>query len=110
MDIDIIERKPLSMHALHEKMDVLKAKVEFNFRAQRVDEYLKDFLSGNKKDPKVLREKLEQCCGDKLKDRHIAKLIDTMPRNADEIKSLFVGEHIILKAEELKQIEDALAH
>ena len=110
MDIDIIERKALSMHSLHEKLKKLPKDTdgELNFRAKKLDEFSHDFLGQNKKDPREVRKALEACEIERLKERHMVKLMDLMPENSELVKSALSGESLGLKAEELKKIEDAI--
>ena len=106
-DLDIIQQKPVAMAELKVTLDrVKKEKGELNFRAEKVHTYLNSFVE--KVDIKELREKLEGLWLTKFRDRHIVKIIDVMPEDTESLKSLFAGEAISFKQEELKQILDIL--
>jgi len=110
MDVEIIERKALTMLDLQGRIKNLQREGEdLNFRAKKVDEYIHDFLSNSKKkDLSKVREQLEHCGVDLLKERHIVKLLDMIPETSDDIKSVLSGEQLPLKTEDVKKIEDAL--
>ncbi|HLC58458.1 MAG TPA: hypothetical protein VJI68_01210 [Candidatus Nanoarchaeia archaeon] len=108
VELDIVEQKPLTMAELKEKFDVIKAGgVELNFRAAKVDVYLNELVSINKEKSQELYAKLI-ALDLRLRDRHIVKLIDTMPGDTETIKVLFSGESLNLKQEDLKKIADVI--
>ncbi len=107
-DLDVIEQKPVAMTELKEKLDAIKkTKNELNFRADKVYAYLEE-LSESKKDVKEMHKKLSGLGIQKLRDRHIVKILDLMPEDAESLKILFSGESIALKQEEMKQILDVV--
>jgi len=106
-DIEIIEQKPITILDLKEKLDSKKSSgKELNFRANKVYAYLEEFLAGRKNSD--VYKKISDLKIQKLKERYIIKIIDIMPEDQDSLKSIFVGESITLKPEELKQILDAV--
>ena len=66
-------------------------------RTEKTKEYLNKFVKMKKKESDELRKKLEDLNIPRLKDKHIAKIIDIQPKDMDSLKSLFSGETISLK-------------
>ena len=108
VDLDIIEQKPVTMALLKDKLDLAKKDKELNFRAAKVYTYLQDFVSLKKEEADVMYTKLSGLGISKLRDKQIVKIIDIMPQDADTLKSLFAGDTVSLKQEEIKQILDAI--
>ena len=101
-DIDILEQKPISMAELKEKLTVIKTeKGELNFRADKVYAYLEDFAEPNALE---VYKKLVGLEISKLRDRHIVKIVDLMPKDADSLKAIFSGEVAVLKQDEIQKI------
>src|SRR3989338_4944228 len=97
VEIDVIEQKPLTMVELKSKFDSIKKdNKELNFRATKVDAYLSDFVSLDLEKIKDLYQKLDGL-GLRLRDRHIVKILDTMPSDVETLKVLFSGEALSLK-------------
>ncbi len=106
-EIDIIEQKPVTMAEVRSFLDnAKKDSGELNFRVQKVSEYLKEFAG--KKTHKELYTKIESLGISKLRDRHITKIIDMMPADADSLKIIFAGDVVSLKQDELQKIVEAI--
>lgn len=109
VDMDIVEQTPLNMAELKDKLEhIKKDKKELNFRAEKVYAYLEESVNLKKKDADELYKKLTGLGIQRLRERHIAKIIDIMPEDSESLKMLFAGEAISLKQEEVKQILDAI--
>ncbi|KHO53106.1 hypothetical protein J4476_05380 [Candidatus Woesearchaeota archaeon] len=105
-DIEIVEQRPLSLIEVKESLSLHKEKFkELNFRSQKVEGYVQDFAAVDKDKAIELEKKLSEAV-QKLKERHIKKIIDVMPADLNQVKTIFTGEAINLKQEELKQIVD----
>ncbi len=108
VDLDIAEQRPVTMVALFDKLNSVKKDKELNFRATKVYTYLQNFVSLKKEEAEALYTKLSGLGISKLRDKQIVKIIDVMPSDIDILKSLFAGDTISLKQDELKQILDAI--
>lgn len=109
MDIDIIQQEAVSMTEMKEKLDKLKEKrKELNFRATKVHEYLEQTSELKKEQADELKKKIDELQVPRIKEKHIIKIIDIMPRNVEELKSLLSGENVTVKAEDLNKILSAL--
>ena len=106
-DIEIIEQRPVTLTELKNRLvEIKKEKKELKFRAEKVYTYAQDLISG--KDTEELHKKLSSLGIQKLRERHITKIIDMLPEDADSLKAVFIGETTTLKAEEVKQIIDTI--
>lgn len=104
-DIDVIEQKPITMAALKRALnEIKKEKSELNFRAEKVYAYLSEFVQNKKVDE--VYTKLSGLDITKLRDRHIVKIADIMPEDADAVKMLFSGETVTLKQDEIQKVVD----
>ncbi len=106
-EIEIINETPLTLSEIKAKLEKAK-KEELGFRSAKAMEYLKVF--GKEKTEKVneLKKQLEELNLQRLKDRHIIKLIDLRPKDEDSIKAILSAENITLKQEDIKRIVDTL--
>lgn len=109
MDIEVLEQTPLSMPLLKAKLEELKKdKKELNFRAAKVLEHLNENTLLDEKQAEDLRKKLTELNIPRIREKHLAKIIDLAPQDAEEVKTILVGENITLKPEDLKRIVDTI--
>ncbi|MBS3153442.1 hypothetical protein J4426_02675 [Candidatus Woesearchaeota archaeon] len=102
-NIDLVEEKPLSLAEMKEKLEQMRKRdKELEARAQKTEEYLHRFV--DEKKSKDLAKKLEGLGIARLRDRHIKKIMDLMPKDMDSLKMLFSGENLTLKQEDLDKI------
>ncbi|MEM1535223.1 MAG: DNA-directed RNA polymerase subunit F [Candidatus Pacearchaeota archaeon] len=74
-----------------EKVEEAEEAVEENRRAEQTLEYASKFAKLNFDEAKKLREELKALQLAKLDDEHIVKIVDIVPRDADELRKIFVG-------------------
>jgi DNA-directed RNA polymerase subunit F len=77
--------KPLS---LSEVNDILSEKQESE-KINQVKDFAKKFLKIKSEDSKKLNKELEEMGLIKLKQENIAKIIDIMPEDADDVRKIF---------------------
>ena len=105
-NLEVINENALSMHELKEKLDnVKKRDEELNPRGIKTYEYISKFI---KKDNKKLKEKLVELNILRLKDKHINKIIDVLPKDVDDLKSILLGDNLTLKQEDLTKIIETI--
>lgn len=105
-DIEVEEQRAITISEIKEKLEEHKKKVkELNFRATKVEAYAEDFTQTALKQTEELQKKLSAALP-KLREKHIVKIIDVMPDDINSVKTIFTGEAVNLKQEELKQIVD----
>ena len=101
-NLEVINENALNLHELKDKLDKIKKRDDtLNPRGIKTYEYINKFT---KKDNKKLKEKLMQLNILRLKDKHINKIIDVLPKDVDELKSILSGENITLKQEDLIKV------
>lgn len=101
----IINEKPIGMAQLKDKLkEIEKRKKELSFRANKTKEYANSFDVEKTKEAEALAKKIEGLKIPRLKERHIVKIIDIMPKDLDSLKAILSGETITVKEEDLKKI------
>ena len=106
----IISETPMSMSQVKAELEVIKKRDdELGFRAQKTEEYLQQVEVLSKKDADELQKKLEGLSIPRLKPEHVLKIVDLLPKSADEVKTMFQGHTVTITAENAKKIADAVA-
>src|SRR3989344_3549397 len=89
-EIQIINEKPVTLYEVKDKLaDIKKRDKELSFRDKKAKEIL---------------EELEKNNADKLKLRHIVKIIDVLPKDLESLKILFTNEPVALKQEDFEKL------
>lgn len=102
-NIEMIEENPMSLAEVKERLaEIKKRDKELDARALKVEEYVHKFAQDKK--TKDLADKLKKLDVSRLKDRNIKKIVDIMPQDIDSLKSLFTGDNLTLKQEDLQKI------
>lgn len=108
-NIDLINEMPITMAELKERLDEIKKRdKELKPRTLKTHEYLEKFVSIKAKDALKIKEEIIKLQIPRLKERHIIKIIDIMPKDLEALKLIFVGENITLKQDDLDKILNAL--
>ena len=98
----IIKEVPLSMAEVKEEIENIKKRdKELAFRTARTEEYLNFFVT---KDSIKLVEALKKLDITRLKDEHIVKIADLMPKTVDDLKFILSGYTITLTKDNLSKI------
>ena len=96
-NLEIINETSLSMQDLKDKLDKVKKRDgDLNPRGIKTYDYISRFV---KKDAKKLKENLGKLGILRLKDKHINKIVDILPKDIDSLKSILSGENLTLKQE-----------
>lgn len=103
-EISVVSENPLTMAELKDRLSELKKKQDLSFRGNKTLDYLNIFSKATNKAVDGMKEKMKALELVRLKERHIAKIIDIMPENAEGLKTLLANENITLKEEELNKI------
>lgn len=105
VEMKITEEKPLTLVELSEKIDKIKKRdKELGSRAERIKEYLNKFVKLKTKRVGELKKELDNLNIPRLKERHMVKLIDILPRDMDSLKMIFAGEDVTIKQDDLEKI------
>ncbi|MEM2956134.1 MAG: hypothetical protein QW041_00980 [Candidatus Pacearchaeota archaeon] len=81
-----------------------KNEIEENQKAKETLTYLKNFVKLKPEQIKKLKNNLQNLNIIKLNPKIIAKIIDLMPEDAEDLKKIFVGEDISLEQDEIDSI------
>ncbi len=108
-DILILNEKPLSLVETNKILEKIKKRdKEVSDRVKKTMEYINKITKLNEKEAKEIEEKLEKVGITRLKQKHIVKIIDIIPKDIDSLKALFVSEPLTLKQEELGKILECI--
>ena len=109
MDIEILEERSVTMSEMKLRIEEIKKRdKELNFRANKAKDYLDAFPTTDNKKAMEIEKKINELNIGRLRDKHIAKIIDLMPDNIDSLKAIFVGDNVTLKQEDLQKIVEVL--
>ena len=103
----IIAENPISMYELKAELEKIKKRdKELNFRAVKTEEYLNQVASFKKASD--LYEKLAKLNIPRLKESHIKKIVDIMPKTVNDLKAVLQGYTISINNENMKKMIDAI--
>ena len=101
---EILSQKPLCMAEVKEEIEKIKKRdKELAFRTARTEEYLNHYA---KKESLKLVETLRKLDMTRLKDEHIVKIADLMPKTVDDLKFILSGYTITLTKDNMQKIVD----
>lgn len=105
----ILGEKPMTMAELKEELkNVRKRDNTLNFRAEKTEEYVNQFVQLKEKEAKELFNKIDELKIPRLKEEHIVKLIDILPLTLDDVKLVLQGYTITVSKDNLKRISDVI--
>ncbi len=108
-EIEVIEEIPVSLPDVKEAIESINKRDKLlSPRSTKVLDYISKVSSLKLKEANELKKKLQECGVDRLKEKHIVKLIDIMPNDIDSTKAVFSGDNVILKQEDLKKIQECI--
>ncbi len=82
---------------------------ELGFRAQRTLDHLESTGTLSQKKAKELENALTKLEIPRMKEQHVHKLIDTLPKTADDVKMILQGYALTVTNENCKKIADTIA-
>lgn len=101
MVLEILEEQFIPIAKVKE---LLKDSEEKTYEQKLAFEHAKKFSKIKIEKARELFKELKGLDLRRLKDKEIVKIIDILPKNIDELKSLFAGSSIPLKKEEVEKI------
>lgn len=107
-EFNMIEESPLTLAALKDHLAFLEKEGKLSFRAEKTKAYLDTFVNMKEKEAKAVSQSITSLNIPRLKDRHIVKIVDVMPKDIDSLRLLFSNETITIKDEDLKKILDVI--
>ncbi len=110
MSFEVKQEVAMSMADVKEVLEkVSKRDKELNFRAQKTDEYLKQFSKLDPKKAAELTQKITKLGIPRLKEQHIYKIVDLMPKTVESLKTALQGYTLTVNNENLKKIVDIIS-
>lgn len=104
----ILSETPISIAEVKDELAKIKKRdAEVNFRVGKTEEYVQLFTLEEKKE-KELVKKIEDLGIARFKKEHIIKLVDLMPKNAEEVKIVLQGYTVTVTPENMKKIADII--
>jgi DNA-directed RNA polymerase subunit F len=104
---EILEKTPLSMVQLKAELNaVSKRDKEPGFRTTKTIEYLNSFNTLSQTEFNSMKKKIEDLQIPRLKEEHIIKILDIVPKNVNDLGVLLQGYTITVSKENLKNIVD----
>ena len=105
--VDIVKDTPLSMVELKVEIEKIKKRdKELSFRTQRTEEYLNQFVG---KEAKKLMDALKKLKIARLKEEHVVKIVDLVPRTVEDLKVVLQGFTVTVTKDNLKKIIDEVS-
>ena len=103
----ILSEEPITMAELRKRLeDIQKRDEELSFRANKTLEYLQQTASG--KNHATIYKKLLELSIPRLKEVHVAKIVDVMPSSIEELKMVLSGYIVTVNLENQKKIISVL--
>lgn len=107
MAIEILSETPISAYQLKEELEKIKKRdKELNFRAAKTEEHLNSINTPKNLDD--LHEKINKLNIARLKEQHIRKILDVMPKTVNELKVVMQGYAINITNENMKKIVELI--
>jgi DNA-directed RNA polymerase subunit F len=107
-EFEILEQNPVTLADTKVKIDALAEEGELTFRAEKTKSYLENFVRLEKDEVDAIRSSIEELNIPRIKDRHVVKILDVMPKDLDSIKVLLSGETLTISDDDLKKILDVI--
>ncbi len=106
---DLMDKKPVSLAELKEELSkIQKRDEELGFRSGKTQEYVNSLDVLSVKDNDSLKKQLEELEIPRLKEEHIVKILDFLPRSEAELEVLLQGYPITISKENFKKIVDVV--
>ena len=105
--LKIIEEVPVTLVHLKEDLQRIKKRdEELNFRANKTEEYLNTFSTMKPSDAEELFSKLKELGLPRVRDDHLVQLIDLLPLNVEELKTVMSAYSVTISTDNAKKIVD----
>lgn len=107
-DVKILKEEPLNMAEFKKELDKIKKRdKELNFRANKTEGYLNQFISANNSDELV--DALTKLKVPRLKEKQIKKIVDILPTTVNDLKVVLQGYTLSINNENAKKIVDTIS-
>lgn len=105
----ILSEKPITITTLKSNLTKIKERDgELNFRANKTEEYLNEFVTLDDNKAAELADKLEKLKLPRIKEEHIIKIVDMLPETVNDLKAILQGYTITVNNENAKKIVETV--
>ncbi len=102
---EILEKKPIALVEVKSILKKLKTRdEELSYRAGKTEEYVNAAVKLKQKEASEIQKKIEELEIPRVKEEHIIKIIDTVPRSLAELKVVLQGYTVTISNENLNKI------
>jgi DNA-directed RNA polymerase subunit F len=102
---EVLNEKPIPLFEIKSELESIKKRDKtLNFRSEKTDEYLNQFLDIPEKTYEEVKAKIEALKITRLKPEMLIKILDIMPKTADDLKNVLQGYVVSLSNEDIKKI------
>jgi len=107
---EFIEQKPLSLTDVQEAIEIIeKRDKELNYQCNKVKEYLGNLTILPKDKAEKLSKKLADLGLTRLKEEQIAKIVDFLPKDTNELKVVLQAYPLSMPKKDMDVIVQAVA-
>ncbi len=101
----LIEEKPVTLVDLKTDLEKIeKRDKELNYRSNKTQEYINHFVTLTKEKKEELQKKLIDLDMVRLKEAHIIKIIDFLPKDVDELKVILQAYPVNMPKKDMDSI------
>lgn len=93
---EIISKKQVSLTEVLETINNKPQEQELTYREEKIKEYLKNRNKVSYEQFKEIKEKIENLEISRLEEQHIIKIVDIMPENGTQLRSLVQNTGVII--------------
>ena len=109
MEPKIMTQTPVTLAELKEEITKIKQREkEPSIRITRMEDYLNGFVELTPAQGKELRAALNKLAINRLKDEHICKIVDILPKSVNELKVVMQGYAVSLTNDALNKIVETI--
>jgi DNA-directed RNA polymerase subunit F len=106
----ILSEEPISVYDLKKELAVIKNRdKELGFRAAKTEEYLAHFAKLDDKKVAELKKKIEELNIPRLKSEHVCKMLDVLPADVEDVKSVLQAYSVTITNDNVKKIADVIS-
>lgn len=109
MEPKTISQAPITLAELKEEVEKIKQRdKEPSIRITRMEDYLNAFVEISAQQGKELHSAISKLAINRLKDEHICKIVDLLPKTANELKLLMQGSAVSLTNDAINKIVETV--
>ncbi|MFW6026226.1 MAG: hypothetical protein ACOCRX_07775 [Candidatus Woesearchaeota archaeon] len=103
-NLNIKSKEPKTLSEVKKILNEVEEERELNFRSSKTMDYVNRFVNLSLDEVNKLKEEIKGLEILRLKDEHIAKIIDFMPESVDEFKLIFQGSYVTFSEDDIESI------